>query len=210
MGGRGMRACAGWCMGWSLRLRFSHRTRRVASARGAALLVRRARWGSDAPTRAELVLDERLQDHGVAVPGEAEARAELELEAREEGTPVEHREDVVLLLAARVDVADLADVAVELDGAAFLAHRRQLEDRVQVERERADVLRDDRPELELEVGFLVVRHLGLEVPAEIEEVSALVEHGAAHAGARARVLELVRVLSDQVDVGRDVDLVGEA
>src|SRR5581483_3350776 len=151
MGGRGMRACAGWCMGWSLRLRFSHRTRRVASARGAALLVRRARWGSDAPTRAELVLDERLQDHGVAVPGEAEARAELELEAREEGTPVEHREDVVLLLAARVDVADLADVAVELDarleiaahapvhargvveldGAAFLAHRRQLEDRVQ-------------------------------------------------------------------------------
>src|SRR5262245_60347308 len=103
------------------------------------------------PAERELVLDSELQDDRVARPREAEARAGDELEPARDAA-VHDREDVVLLVARAIDGAYLSDAAVELhardeiarepvvdargvvelEGPPLLAHRRQLERRVQI------------------------------------------------------------------------------
>src|SRR5204863_4121397 len=124
--------------------------------------------------------------------------------------PVQDREDVVLLVARSVDGTDLSDVAVELDardqvarepivdtrpileleGPPLLAHRRQLERRVQVEREATEVARQERFELELQVGLGVVRDLRLEIPAEVDGMFALVPERATRTESHPRVLDV--------------------
>src|SRR5205814_10707571 len=99
---------------------------------------------------------------------------------------------------------------VELERPTLLAYGRQLEARVQIDGEGAEVAGHDRPELELEVRFRVVRQLRLEVPAQIDRIAALVPEGAAGPEAHARVLDVLGVRALDVDVGRDVDLVGHA
>src|SRR5262249_13686262 len=70
---------------------------------------RRCRTAADR----EFVFDVELQQHGVTRARETERRADGELEPARE-TAVDRGQNVVLLLARALDVADLADVAVEL------------------------------------------------------------------------------------------------
>src|SRR5262245_47749766 len=176
----------------------------------------------------ELVLDDGPEDHRVAGPREPEPGAEPVLEAASE-PPVEHGKYVVLLLLRRIDVADLPDRAeelerglevrrqaivdaggvVELQRAPFLAHGRQLEDRVHIEREASEVARHDRPELELEARLRAVRHLGFEVPPEVDGVAPLVPQRAAATEAYPGILGLLAGRPLEVQVPRHVDLVGQ-
>src|SRR2546425_1409459 len=81
---------------------------------GEASLRRPGRAAPAARGQRELVLHPDPQDHRVARPREAEARADDELEAPGESA-VERREDVVLLLARRLETTDLPGVAEEFD-----------------------------------------------------------------------------------------------
>src|SRR5439155_11216384 len=168
--------------------------------RGNRLLPQEGLWR-------ELVLDDELHDDLVTRLRQAEARPEGELQPSHH-LPVERREDVVLLRLGGFDIPDLTDVAeelerglkrtgqsivdasgvVELHRPPFLAHRRQLEGRVQVDREAPEVARNERTELELEIRLLVVRHFRLEVPAEVDGEATLVPQRPADAEARGGVL----------------------
>src|SRR5262245_14214275 len=150
---------------------------------------RRPRSRLPAARPRELVLERQLEDDGIAVSRESEPRSGGDLEAAPQ-PPVHHREDVVFLLLRRINVADLSDPAVELDAGdhvrgepvvtaggvveldrtPFLAHRRQLERGVEVDGEASEVARQDGSELELELRLRIVRHLGLEVPSEVDRV----------------------------------------
>src|SRR5262249_12329680 len=156
--------------------------------------------------RCELVLHLELDDDLVARAREAEARPDDELHSAGD-LAIEGGEDVVLLPAGGIDVADRTDPAeelerrlksprqaivdaggvVELERPPLLTHRRQLEGRVQVDREAPQVAGDERPEFQLEIRLRVVRHLGLEVPSEVEREAALVPQRPSRAEARARV-----------------------
>src|SRR5262245_17457319 len=176
----------------------------------------------------ELVLERQLEDDGIAVSREPEPRSGGDLEPAPQ-PPVHHREDVVLLLLRRIDVPDLADPAVELDAGdhvrgepivaaggvveldrtPFLADRRQLEGGIEIDRETAEVTRQDGTELELELRLRIVRHLGLEVPSEVDRVATLLPQGAAPAEADAGVLGRLVTRPLQVEVRRQVDHVGQ-
>src|SRR5262249_10342878 len=86
------------------------------------------------------------------------------------------------LKSPRQAIVDTGGV-VELQRPSLLTHRRQLEGRVQVDREAPQVAGDERPELQLEIRLLVVWHLGLEIPSDVEREAALVPQRAARAEA---------------------------
>src|SRR5439155_1673921 len=99
---------------------------------------------------------------------------------------------------------------VERESPALLAHGGQLEAGVQIDGESPEVARHDGPELDLEIRLAPVRHLRLDVPAEVERKASFLEKATARPHPRTRVLELVAVQAFEVGIGRHVDLVGEA